>query len=75
MGKNIDTHNGARTDIGRCRAFPDPVGRHLWGIVADCANRRKSRRQLGRLSRQHRRDIGLTDAEAEQEAARPVWQR
>lgn len=53
-----------------------PVSRLLVAtalVLARWEDRRRSRLALERLSPQHLRDIGLTPAVAETEAARPFW--
>jgi hypothetical protein len=53
---------------GSRRGSPGPLGRLLAGMAFG-----RSRRRLGDLDDHLLRDIGLTRAQARQEATRPAW--
>jgi uncharacterized protein YjiS (DUF1127 family) len=66
----------AMTSIPRATARPATNPRHRRGFIAflwQLAGLRRQRRMLVRLDDHALRDIGLTRADAQDEAARPIW--
>ncbi len=64
------------TSIPRAIARPATNPRHRRGFIAllwQLAGLRRQRRMLVRLDDHALRDIGLSRADAQDEAARPIW--
>ncbi|AWI57325.1 hypothetical protein AB395_00001670 [Sinorhizobium fredii CCBAU 45436] len=64
-----------RTENFAFRASPGDgnILARLWRVYCTLAAKRRSRLELGDLSVDQLKDIGLTEAEARREAARPFW--
>ncbi|MGB0749727.1 MAG: DUF1127 domain-containing protein [Magnetospiraceae bacterium] len=63
----------APSSLHRARMNLDRVSLHIAETLWDWTERRRQRRDLGRLSGSHLKDIGLTPAQAFQESAKPFW--
>ena len=68
-----------RRQAARRPSWPQETGRlaillaGLRATVADWRRRHRARAELGRMSDRELRDLGVTRAEAEREAAMPFW--
>ncbi len=57
----------------RRRGSPRPLGASLAGWLAEAWRRHRSRQRLAEMDGRMLRDIGVTFAEAENEANKPFW--